>query len=634
MRNILRVAIVIMAIFVILGVKRPLSAASVVGNGTPGSCTESALNSALSGGGSVTFNCGANPVTITVTSEKNITANTTIDGGGLVTISGGNSTRVFHVQNNNNASGYAFVIRNLKVVNGRSANNGGGISVERLSSLTIENSTFSGNVGHNGGAIATDGWGANDGGVAVIITNSTFTNNSATAAAIPGGGNGGGGLYLSGGSALTVTDSTFTGNQSLNGGAIHLLHSNLFATNVTFTNNTANNTAGGGGGGAIYMDGTKSMAGEVRINGSQFNGNSTNQLGGAMFTYPEGTGSVHISTSTFDGNVSNNRGTGGAIYHQSANQVALMTIDDSLFVNNRAVAADADSAGQGGAIWSTLATLVITNSTFTQNEASNANDLPANIWYRGFGGAIRTNDHTTILNSTIVGNTSGFVGGGLAGGAKVKNTIIANNSGGNEWDIQQNCTVVVTNQEGNIQYPQKTTNSWNDYECFGAQTAVNPQLMALGDYGGPTQTMALQASSPAVNGGVNSGCPATDQRGYLREDGQCDSGAYELYAAPAPVLVRLNPSIAGVNESGSNKTLTVYGADFTNDNIVRWNGGNLATTVVSPYVITAVIPAANLSSPKTVAITVYDPSENATSNAMTFTVVQNVSWVYLPAILK
>ena len=100
------------------------------------------------------------------------------------------------------------------------------------------------------------------------------------------------GLYLSGGSALTVTDSTFTGNQSQNGGAIHLLHSNLFATNVTFTNNTANNTAGGGGGGAIYMDGTKSMAGEVRIIGSQFNGNSTNQLGGAMFTYPEGTGTV------------------------------------------------------------------------------------------------------------------------------------------------------------------------------------------------------------------------------------------------------------------------------------------------------------------------------------------------------
>ena len=180
---------------------------------------------------------------------------------------------------------------------------------------------------------------------------------------------------------------------------------------------------------------------------------------------------------------------------------------------------DADRAGQGGAIWSTEATLVIKNSTFTQNDASNAVNLPGDDWHRGFGGAIRTNDNTTILNSTIVNNTAGFVGGGLAGEANVKNTIIANNTGGNEWDIQQNCTVVVTNQGGNIQYPQKTTGNWNDYECFGSQTAVNPQLMALGDYGGPTQTMALSASSPAVNGGVNSGCPSTDQRGYLEKMG-------------------------------------------------------------------------------------------------------------------
>lgn len=32
--------------------------AGVVGDGTPGSCTESALTSALNGGGLVTFDCG------------------------------------------------------------------------------------------------------------------------------------------------------------------------------------------------------------------------------------------------------------------------------------------------------------------------------------------------------------------------------------------------------------------------------------------------------------------------------------------------------------------------------------------------------------------------------------------------
>lgn len=628
MKRVLSLLILVM-VMVWWGSERPLLAAGVVGSGTAGSCTEGAFNTALTGGGLVTFNCGANPVIITVTSQKTISQNTTIDGGGLVTISGGNSTRIFNV-----ASGVNFTVRNLTVANGRSTQDGGGIYAERLSTLTIENSTFSGNVGYNGGGVATNGWGANDGGVVVTITGSTFSSNSATAPAIPGGGNGGGGIYLSGGSAAAITNSTFSGNQSQNGGAIHLLHSNLLATNVTFNNNAANNTAGGGGGGAIYMDGTKGLSGEVRVVSSRFNGNTTNQLGGAIFSFPEGTCATHILDSTFDGNVSTNRGQGGAIYHQSAHGTGPLTINRSLFVRNRAVGGEADTAGQGGALWLLDAAVTITNSTFTQNEASHALNLPTNDWHRGFGGAIRTSSNTTIVNSTIAGNTAGFVGGGLAGPANVKNTLIANNTGGNEWHIQQNCTSVVSNQGGNIQYPQKTTGNWNDYECFGGQTAVNPQLMALGNYGGPTQTMALPAGSPAVNGGVNSGCPAADQRGYLRQDGQCDVGAFELGATADPVITQLSPPFAGVNESSGNKTLTVLGYNFSADCVVRWNGGNLATTFVSPYVVTAVIPAANLSNPGSAAITVYDPSPVAVSNAKTFTIMLEVRWVYLPAIVK
>ena len=45
-------------------------AAGVVGTGTPGSCTEAALDSALAGGGAVTFNCGPNPATITLSAQK------------------------------------------------------------------------------------------------------------------------------------------------------------------------------------------------------------------------------------------------------------------------------------------------------------------------------------------------------------------------------------------------------------------------------------------------------------------------------------------------------------------------------------------------------------------------------------
>jgi hypothetical protein len=64
-----------------------------VGTGTSASCTESALDARLPGGagfnGAVTFDCGADPVTITITSTKMIAADTTIDGGGRITLSGG-----------------------------------------------------------------------------------------------------------------------------------------------------------------------------------------------------------------------------------------------------------------------------------------------------------------------------------------------------------------------------------------------------------------------------------------------------------------------------------------------------------------------------------------------------------------
>jgi hypothetical protein len=70
--------------------------ACTVGSGM-GTCTEAALDSCLSGGGSIDFNCGGGAATIMVTSIKFITSNTTIDGGGLITISGGLTTSIFTV---------------------------------------------------------------------------------------------------------------------------------------------------------------------------------------------------------------------------------------------------------------------------------------------------------------------------------------------------------------------------------------------------------------------------------------------------------------------------------------------------------------------------------------------------------
>ena len=60
---------------------------------------------------------------------------------------------------------------------------------------------------------------------------------------------------------------------------------------------------------------------------------------------------------------------------------------------------------------------------------------------------------------------------------------------------------------------------------------LNPLLAPLGNYGGPTQTMALLPGSPAIDAGNNALIPAgvtTDQRGLPRiVNGVVDIGAFE-----------------------------------------------------------------------------------------------------------
>src|SRR5262245_7440876 len=118
--------------------------ACVVGTGTSASCTEAALDACLPGGGSfdgtVTFNCGG-AATITVTSTKTISADTTIDGGSVITISGGNTVGVFSVD-----PCLTFTVENLTIANGVDGFGGGAIhSKPGPGALTVMNSTFSGN---------------------------------------------------------------------------------------------------------------------------------------------------------------------------------------------------------------------------------------------------------------------------------------------------------------------------------------------------------------------------------------------------------------------------------------------------------------------------------------------------------
>jgi hypothetical protein len=70
-----------------------------VGDGTPESCTSARVVAAVAAGGVITFNCGPEPVTI-VMEETAVVPNdaerVVIDGGGLVTLSGGGVRRILY----------------------------------------------------------------------------------------------------------------------------------------------------------------------------------------------------------------------------------------------------------------------------------------------------------------------------------------------------------------------------------------------------------------------------------------------------------------------------------------------------------------------------------------------------------
>ena len=94
------------------------------------------------------------------------------------------------------------------------------------------------------------------------------------------------------------------------------------------------------------------------------------------------------------------------------------------------------------------------------------------------------------------------------------------------------------------------------------------------DHGGPTQTIALQPGSPAIDL-VTPGdpsCPATDQRGVARpidgdDDGTpaCDAGAYEAPRPPdvtAPVVtVPANITTPATSTAGATVTYTATATD-------------------------------------------------------------------------
>jgi hypothetical protein len=281
---------------------------TVVGTGTPASCTFAALNTAVTAGGVITFNCGSAPVTIAVTATMNLPTgkDTVIDGGNLITLDGGHAVQILNFNHDNYRVNTTLVtVQHIAFVNAKT--NPTDLIPTRPAPCS------QGYDDGQGGAIYML-----DGNLTVI--DSTFMNDEA---AQLGPDTGGGAIYINGSlNGVLVVGSTFTGNTASNGAAIGCLNSPLSVYNSYFAHNTAtgngannnspstcsymnngqNEVGSGGNGGSLYSDGASVS---VLVCGVEDidNAAGTNAFGGGLFfTSDDMKGTLTIENSTLTGN--------------------------------------------------------------------------------------------------------------------------------------------------------------------------------------------------------------------------------------------------------------------------------------------------------------------------------------------
>ena len=256
---------------------------TIVGKGTPASCTGAAFVAAVAKGGVITFDCGPDPATIKLTATAKIVNDTgpkiVIDGGGKVTLDGGGKVRILYQDTCDQAQKFTtshcqdqdspqLTVQNLTFVNGNSKGQtfeggGGGAIFARGGRFKAINSRFFNNV--------CDDTGPDLGGAAIRILSQSMNKPAYIVSCTFGGADGLGNVCSNGGGlssigvSYTVLNSLFSYNKAIGNGA----------------NPAKAGTPGGGSGGAIYNDGDTFTLNRRRQPTS--NHNSANEGGGAIF---------------------------------------------------------------------------------------------------------------------------------------------------------------------------------------------------------------------------------------------------------------------------------------------------------------------------------------------------------------
>lgn len=229
MAHILRTTTLVL-LTVTAAVPSSLLAAGTVGSGTPASCTEAAFDTALGGGGTVSFSCGGSAHTITLSARKTIAADTVIDGANLITLSGGNASALFEVN-----SGVTFDLRHITLADGRTTGNGdGGAAIRSNGGIVI---ILDGDIVNNSTADAGCGAIALLGG-SLTATNTTFRGNHVDGAAQ------GGVMCVNNVASVTLENCTISGNYGSASGVM-TMSGLMTMTNCTVANNTSDVSSSG-----------------------------------------------------------------------------------------------------------------------------------------------------------------------------------------------------------------------------------------------------------------------------------------------------------------------------------------------------------------------------------------------------
>ncbi len=391
-------------------------------------------------------------------------------------------------------------------------------------SLTLENLTLSGGLAQGGNGFGNGGGAAGLGGAIVnagtlTLIQDTLANNQAV-----GGSGGTGGAGGGGGLGGDASSSSPLDGGGPNGGAGD-------------PNSVSAGGFGGGGGGGTNGGGAGGFGG-----GGGACGGSGGFGGGGGGTNGGGAGGGGDGGSNGGGG---GAGLGGAIFNYGGTVVVTnSTLADNTAQGGSAGGNGASSGdGLGGVIFNLNGTVTVTDATIADNTADNGGaiyNLGDNGELTQSGPTLPSTTATVTLNNTILAGSTGAVA-----------------------DYFQNSV-----NSGSVSSSGSNNIVQNGSSFQGTAANLDPLLDPNGlqyNNGAPTQTLALQSGSPAIDAGDNSLIATgitTDQAGQPRiEDDTVDIGAFEFqYATTTTVAV-----VDGVNVSPVYGDTLTFSATITDD---------------------------------------------------------------------